>query len=195
MKAFIKQNLESGKPLRKIVDFFHFLYLAFANHIVSKIPFYFLRKWIYKYIYFLKIGKHSNIQMGLRIYAPWKVKIGDNCTIGNNCLLDGRRGIIIGNNVDLASYVHILTLGHDLDDEWYKTVGKQVIIKDHASIFTSASILPGVIIEEGTCIGLASVVTKNTEPWSIYAGNPAKFIRLRKITKLSYRSNYKRYFH
>ncbi|HNK91179.1 MAG TPA: acyltransferase [Chitinophagales bacterium] len=195
MKEFIKQNLESGKILRKFVDFFHFLYLSFANHIVSKIPFYFIRTFIYKYFYLMKIGKNSHIQMGLRVYAPWKIKIGSNCSIGNNCFLDGRRSIEIGNNVDLASYVQILTLGHNLDDEWYKTVGKKVIINDHASIFTSASILPGVEVAEGSVVALASVLTKNTEPWSIYAGNPAKFIRERKVKSLKYLHNYKRYFH
>ena len=110
MKEFIKRNLESGKPLRKFVDFFHFLYLSFANHIVSKIPFYFLRTFIYRYFYFMKIGNCSHIQMGLRVYAPWKIKIGNNCAIGNDCFLDGRRGILIGNNVDIASNVKILTL-------------------------------------------------------------------------------------
>ncbi|MCB0512352.1 MAG: acyltransferase [Bacteroidetes bacterium] len=195
MKALIKRNLESGKAFRKFVDFFHFMYLAFANHIVSKIPFYYLRTLIYKYLYFMKIGKQTHIQMGLRVYAPWKIRIGNNCSVGNNCFLDGRRGIEIGNNVDLASYVQILTLGHDLDDETYKTVGKKVIIKDHASIFTSANILPGIIVEEGAVVGLAAVLTKNTEPWSIYAGNPAKFIRKRKINNLTYLHNYKRYFH
>ncbi|MBX7227647.1 MAG: hypothetical protein K1X55_16555 [Chitinophagales bacterium] len=195
MKAFLKENLESGKPLRKFVDFFHFLYLSFANHMVSKIPSYFIRKMIYKYLYFMKIGKNTHIQMGVRIYAPWKITIGDNCSIGNGSFLDGRRKIIIGNNVDLASYVKILTLSHDLDDEWYKTKGDKVVIHDHASLFTGASILPGITIGEGAAIGLDAVLTKDAEAWCIYAGNPAKFIRKRKISTLKYLHNYKRYFH
>lgn len=39
--------------------------------------------------------------------------------------------------------------------------------------------LPGVEIADGSVIGAGSVVTKSTEPYGIYAGNPAKFIRLR----------------
>ena len=195
MKEFVKKNLASGKLLRKIVDFFHFMYLAFANHIVSNVPFYFIRTFIYRYGYFMKIGKNSHIQMGLRVYAPWKIKIGNNCAIGNDCFLDGRRGIIIGNNVDIASNVKILTLGHDLDDEWYKTVGKQVIIENNVSVFTAASILPGITLAEGSVVALGSILTKNTDKWTVYAGNPAKPVKKRQISNLKYTSNYKRYFH
>jgi putative colanic acid biosynthesis acetyltransferase WcaF len=187
--------LKPGSAPRKIVDYFHFFYLSFANHFVSRIPSYFLRKIFYRYMYGMKIGKNSHLQMGIRVYAPWKIKIGSNCSIGHGCLLDGRRGIHIGNNVDLAGYVRIFTLGHDLDDPNYKSIGAPVVVKDHASLFTGVYVLPGRVVEEGTAVALASVVTKDTSPWSIYAGNPAKKIRERKIQNLTYLHNYKRYFH
>jgi putative colanic acid biosynthesis acetyltransferase WcaF len=188
-------NFRSTGFQGKVIKYFHFLYLSFANHIVSRIPSYLLRKFFYRYLYRMKIGKHTNIQMGLRVYAPWKIKIGDNCSIGHDTLLDGRRGIIIGNNVDLAGHIKIMTLGHDLDDPDYKTVGAPVIIHDNSSLFLGVSVLPGKVIGEGSAIGLDSVVTKDTNPWTIYAGNPAKKIRLREISKLKYQRNYKRYFH
>ncbi|WP_113923004.1 acyltransferase [Cognataquiflexum aquatile] len=179
----------------EIIKYFHFFYLSFANHLVSKIPSYFIRKMIYKYFYGMKIGKNTNIQMGLRVYSPWNIVIGSNCSIGHDSLLDGRRGIRIGNNVDLAGYIKIMTLGHDLDDPDYKTVGAPVIIEDNASLFLGVSVLPGRRVAEGTAVALDSVITKDTEPWSIYGGNPAKKIRNRKIDHLSYNRNYKRYFH
>lgn len=37
----------------------------------------------------------------------------------------------------------------------------------------------GVIIGDGAVVGMGSVVTKNIEPYSIVAGNPAKTIRMR----------------
>lgn len=39
--------------------------------------------------------------------------------------------------------------------------------------------LPGVKIANGSVIGAGSVVTKSTEPYGIYVGNPAKLIRYR----------------
>ncbi len=184
-----------GTPARRVIDYFHFLYLGMANHFFNKIPSYFIRKMILRHLYRMKIGRHSNIQMGVRVYAPWKITIGNNCSIGHDSLLDGRRGIRIGNNVDLAGYVRIFTLGHDLNDPSYKTTGKPVTIEDEASVFTGAYILPGITIGRGSVVALGSVVTKNTEPWAVYGGNPAKKISTRSIDHLTYNRNYKRYFH
>jgi len=189
------EKLKTGGFKGKIINYFHFFYLSFANHIVSKIPSYFLRKMIYKYLYGMKIGKSSHIQMGLRVYSPWNITIGNNCSIGHDTLLDGRRGINIGNNVDLAGHIKVMTLGHDLDDPEYNTVGAPVTIKDNSSLFLGVAVLPGRTIAEGTAVALNSVITKDTEPWSIYAGNPARKIRSRKIDHLNYQRNYKRHFH
>ena len=38
-------------------------------------------------------------------------------------------------------------------------------------------ILPNLIIGEGTAVGALSLVKKNLEEWSIYAGNPIKKIK------------------
>lgn len=39
--------------------------------------------------------------------------------------------------------------------------------------------LPGVEVATGSVVGAGSVLTKSTQPYGIYAGNPAKFIRPR----------------
>lgn len=178
-----------------VVRYFHFLYLSLYNHFFTHVPSYFFRKMVLKYLYSMKIGKYSNVQMGVRFYSPWKINVGDNCSIGYRSLLDARRGIIIKNNVDLAGEVKIMTLGHDLNDPSYKTAGATVTIEDDASIFMGASILPGRTIGKGSVIALGAVVTKDTEPWCIYGGNPAKKIGERTISHLDYQRNYKRFFH
>ena len=50
-------------------------------------------------------------------------------------------------------------------------------ICDNAWIGMNALILKGVTIGEGAIVGAGSVVTKDVEPWTIVAGNPAKFIK------------------
>lgn len=39
--------------------------------------------------------------------------------------------------------------------------------------------MPGVRLKEGTSIGANTLVTKDTEPWSIYVGSPARKIKNR----------------
>ena len=40
---------------------------------------------------------------------------------------------------------------------------------------------PGVAIGEGAVVGACAVVIKDIEPWTVVAGNPAKFINRREL--------------
>ncbi len=66
-----------------------------------------------------------------------------------------------------------------------------VYIGRHAIIGSGAIILPGVRLEDGVAIGALSLVNKSCEPFSIYAGNPAKFIKPRKKDLLILESKFK----
>ena len=39
--------------------------------------------------------------------------------------------------------------------------------------------MPNVTLAEGSILGANSLLTKNTEPWTIYVGSPAKPIKKR----------------
>lgn len=54
-----------------------------------------------------------------------------------------------------------------------------VIIGNDVWLGMDCVILSGVSIGDGAVIGTSSVVAKDVPPYSIYAGNPAKFIRNR----------------
>ena len=49
----------------------------------------------------------------------------------------------------------------------------------YANVGTNVVIMPGVTIAEGSVVGSNSTVTKSTEPWTIYIGNPARAIKAR----------------
>lgn len=52
-----------------------------------------------------------------------------------------------------------------------------IVVEKEAWLGANCVILPGVTIKEGCIIGAGAVVTKDTSPYSIYAGVPAKKIR------------------
>jgi virginiamycin A acetyltransferase len=61
----------------------------------------------------------------------------------------------------------------------YNTSKGNTIIGNDVWIGNGATIMPGVHIGDGAIIGTKAVVTKNVEPYSVVAGNPAKLIRKR----------------
>jgi len=54
-----------------------------------------------------------------------------------------------------------------------------VVIGHDVWIGAYSTIMSGVRVNNGAVVGACSVVTKDVPPYSIVAGNPAKFIRLR----------------
>ena len=55
-------------------------------------------------------------------------------------------------------------------------------IGPYAWICARASVAPGVNVAEGAVLGLASVATRNLEPWCVYAGSPATKVKERQRT-------------
>lgn len=125
-------------------------------------------------------GKNVNIEKGSAFSS--KSRIGDNSGIGVNAHL----GVVfIGDNVLMGKECIGVTRNHGfmLKDELIRNQGyseeKPIVIGNDVWIGHRVTILPGVKIAEGTVIGAGSVVTKNTEPYSVVAGNPAKIIKYR----------------
>lgn len=59
-----------------------------------------------------------------------------------------------------------------------------VTMKMFSSIGTNVVVLPGVTLGEGSVVGACSLVTKDTEPWTIYTGIPAKPVKIRNREKM-----------
>jgi galactoside O-acetyltransferase len=59
-----------------------------------------------------------------------------------------------------------------------------VIFERFASAGTNVVVLPGVTLAEGSVVGACSLVTKSTEPWTIYVGVPAKPLKARRKDKM-----------
>lgn len=149
--------------------------------VLMHIPCHFIRKVILKYIFGMKIGKKVTIYYGAEIRDPWNILVGDGTIIGDHAILDGRKGIQIGKNVNFSTGVWIWTVQHDVNASDFGVTGKmgKVVIGDRAWLSNRTIILPKVIIGEAAVVAAGAVVTKNCEDFSIYGGVPAKKIGTR----------------
>lgn len=168
--------------------FFYFYRNYLPNHIVNKIPFYFVRHFIYRRIFRLKIGKGSSIHLHCFINR-FKLQIGKDTAINRKCYLDTRGGLSIGDNVSISPEVHLITAQHDINDPGFKFITKPIRINNYVFIGTRAIILPGVELGEGCVVASGAVVTKSFEPYSVVAGVPAKLISKRN-SELNYNCNW-----
>lgn len=164
--------------------------LSFAyNHLLGRLP---SRKIRMTYLktYLAEVGVGTSVQMGCQFLNGRKVHLGDRNVINFGCLFDGRHyQIRTGCDVSIGPEASILTLGHDPQSLEFSDKGGDVIIGDRVWIAYRAIILPGVTIGEGAVVGAGSVVTKDVEPYTIVAGNPARVVNKRS-PNLHYTLNY-----
>lgn len=162
------------------------LFLAF---VVGRVPSHRLRLWCYRGILGIKIGNSSSFHWRAAFFSPQNLSIGTNSIIGNDAFLDARRGITIGNNVNIGGHVQIFTLEHDPQDSEFGIKGGPVVIGDRSYVATRATILPGVRIGEGAVVAAGAVVTKDVPEFTIVGGVPARTIGERS-RELTYNLNY-----
>ena len=55
-----------------------------------------------------------------------------------------------------------------------------IYLKRFSGVCANSVVLPGVTMAEGSVLGANSMLKKDTEPWTIYAGSPARPIKVRK---------------
>lgn len=116
-----------------------------------------------------------------KIFRPWALKIGKYVTIGPRVHLYNLNNIIIGDNTVISQDAYLSGGTHDYSKSNLPLLRKDIIIGDNVWIGAGAFVSPGVKIGDGAVIGARAVVTKDVEPWTVVAGNPAKFIKKREI--------------
>lgn len=173
-----------------------------------------LKKMGFKYI-----GNNVKISDKSSIYDCEKIEIGDNSRIDDFCVISGKikigrnvhitpqclvaggeKGIVFEDFTTIAYQVKVFTQSDDYSGGTmvnstipakYKSEDKEEVILGKFSIVGAGSvIMPGVTLAEGTSVGAMSLVLKNTEPWGIYVGNPAKKLKNRKQNLLEFVKHY-----
>lgn len=124
-------------------------------------------------LYWARLG----VIMGKNTYA----------NLGFTATSNFRKLIFIGDNVSIGPNVTIIcdscaNNGKEINEinevREKLTKCEPVVIEDEVWIGAGVIILPGVQIGRCAIIGAGSVVMKDVEPYSIYAGVPAKKLRM-----------------
>ena len=134
-----------------------------------------------------RFDSSSAIYRNVDLRSAYRIVVGAHTNINKRCVLDGRGGLIIGDNVDIAQETNIWTEQHDYNSPTYKSVCKEVIIEDYVWLASRVTVLPGVHIGRGAVVASSAVVTKDVPPLAIVAGVPAKIIGYRKEEALQYK--------
>ena len=116
------------------------------------------------------------------------VEIQKNAKIGKKCKISSHTFICEGVEIEDEVFIgHNVTFINDnfprattsqgqmqTDNDWEVI---RTYVKKRASIGSSTTVLGGITVGEGAIVGAGSVITTDVEPYTIVAGNPARFLR------------------
>jgi acetyltransferase-like isoleucine patch superfamily enzyme len=110
------------------------------------------------------------------------LEIGDECFLGDECLLDLAEGIRLERQVTLAERVLLLThlnvgyRDHPLQGR-FPAKAAPVVVERGAFLGANVTVLAGVRIGSESFVAAGSVVTDDVPPRTLAAGVPARVVR------------------
>ncbi len=147
------------------------------------------RKAVFYSIENIEIGNHVRIDDFTFLSGGGGISIGNYVHIAAYSALYGKFGIEIEDYVNISSRVSIYSTSDDysgdfmtgplVEKQYIHDIGKKILIERYAIIGTGSVLLPGAIIHQGVALGAMSLVKQELQPFKIYAGIPAKFIKER----------------
>ncbi|BCG64775.1 MAG: dTDP-4-amino-4,6-dideoxygalactose transaminase [Methyloprofundus sp.] len=172
-----------------------------------------------KKMHFKTLGHNVRISDKASIHNASQIELGDNSRIDDFCVISGKvslgrnvhiavfcnvaggdKGIVFEDFSGLAYGCHVFTQSDDytgrtltnptVPEKYKREAKKAIVIGRHSIVGTNSLIFPGVVLAEGTAVGALSMITKSTEEWSVYVGNPAKRVKARKRDLLQLEKEY-----
>ena len=138
-----------------------------------------LRAWVYRR-FFKKMGQDVRISPGTHFKYPSEIQIGNNVYTGRNCILVGKGGLLIGNDVLIGAGSKICTTSHIFSDSNVPIIKqgisyKPISIGDNVWIGFDCKILGGVTVGSNSILATNSVLLmdQHYEKNSVIAGIPA----------------------
>ena len=116
----------------------------------------------------ISVGKDVglNAQTIIQSTTGNAVTIGDNCVIGQRCLVIG------GGNYDISNRNDLIRTSPIVDDGG-------VTVENNVWLGANVSVLGGVTVGQGSVAGTGAVVSRSVPPFSVCLGVPAKVVRER----------------
>lgn len=157
---------------------------------------------------FSHFGDNVLISRKASFYSPEKINLGDNIRIDDFCILSGRitvgnnihissHTVLYGGDIGIelkdfsgiSSHCSVHAISDDFSGNFLtnsmnklikrNVIAKKVIFERYTQVGSGCTILPGVIIEEGTVVGAMSLINKSLPSWKICFGIPAKVVKSR----------------
>ena len=126
-----------------------------------------------------RMGPHCHFYPASRIWAPWNLVCEDHVAAGDHAEIYNPAPMHFGSHCILSQGAYVCGATHDYNSPEFPLLAYRMRFGAYAWICARAAVAPGVQVGEGAVLGMGAVATRSLEPWAVYGGNPAAFLRPR----------------
>ncbi len=130
-----------------------------------------------------KIQGSPFVHQRARVTHPWNLTLRDRACLGDDAHAYALGPIDLGEGCTIAQEAYLCTGTHDFSAPELPLQISPIVIGARAFVGMRAIILLGVTLGEGSVVGAGAVVARNVPPGETVAGNPARPIRRKEVSK------------
>lgn len=172
--GFVGPTFTFANRMKRII--WRLVWLVFARW--TPPPFHGWRIFILR-LFGARVSWKAYVYSSVEIWAPWNLSIEDYGVLGRGVICYNIAPVTIATRAVISQGAHLCTGTHDYLDPAFPLIARPISIGRRAWVCADAFVGPGVAVADGAILAAAGVAHKNLEPWVIYAGNPASFVRTR----------------
>jgi putative colanic acid biosynthesis acetyltransferase WcaF len=124
-----------------------------------------------------KLGPHCRFYPASRVWAPWNLSCEDTVIVADGAELYNPAPMVLASHAIVSQGAYLCGATHDYNNPRFPVISFPMRLGRYSWVGARACVSPGVNLGDGAILGLASVATKDLEPWSIYAGIPARKLK------------------
>jgi putative colanic acid biosynthesis acetyltransferase WcaF len=126
-----------------------------------------------------KLGPNCHFYPKGKVWAPWNLTCEEGASLADDAEIYNPAPVYLGSHCIISQQAYICGATHLYNDPAFTLVSLPIQLGAYSWVCARASVSPGVNVGEGAILGLASVATRDLEPWSVYAGIPARKVKAR----------------
>lgn len=169
LSSFNNSWFNKGASIFKIVLWYFINILLLKSYFV---PLSFVKVFTLR-LFGAKIGKNVIIRPGVNIKYPWKLKIGNNCWLGENVWIDNLDYVTLADNVCISQGAFLFCGNHNYKSESFDLIIGQIVIESGAWVGAKSIICPGIKVGSHAVLSVGSLANKDLDSFCVYKGNPA----------------------
>lgn len=128
-----------------------------------------------------KVARGARVHASVSIWLPSNLELGEHCLIGPRARIYNQGRITIGARSIVSQGAQLCASTHDVSDPHFQLVLRPVTVGVQCWVAADAFVGPGVTMHDRSVLAARGVLFSEAEADTIYRGNPALPLKLRKL--------------